>query len=126
MSTFAKAGLLVIAALTLTACTASSDTSNSSGNNVNPNSSGDIPSGKTFTAAEVSTHSTEPDCWMIISAKVYNVTTYVNKHPGGDEILQGCGKDATSMFESRPDTGVPHSRSAESLLESYYIGDLAN
>lgn len=125
MSTFAKAGLLIVAALTLTACTTAPDTSNSSGN-VNPNSSGDIPSGKTFTAAEVSTHSSESDCWMIISAKVYNVTTYINKHPGGNDILAGCGKDATAMFESRPDSGAPHSRSAESLLESYYIGDLAN
>lgn len=126
MSTVAKVSLLIFAALMLTACTSTpSNTDNGNNSNVDPNSGDQNPDAKSFTAAEVSDHNSEDDCWMIINAKVYNVTTYINKHPGGEEILQGCGVDATEMFEGRPTTGQPHSRSAESLLESYYIGELA-
>lgn len=72
----------------------------------------------TYTTTDVSSHDNRADCWLILSGKVYNVTDFISKHPGGNEILKGCGKDATSMMQRHP--AIP-----ESLKESLYIGDLA-
>ncbi|GIW62642.1 MAG: hypothetical protein KatS3mg090_0468 [Patescibacteria group bacterium] len=80
---------------------------------------------KVYTMAEVAQHSSKSDCWMIIHDKVYDVTSFIEKHPGGDSILQGCGKDATELFETRPmGSGTPHSDKAKENLENFYIGDL--
>ena len=82
-------------------------------------------SGKAYTLEEVSEHDSENDCWMVINGKVYDITSFVNSHPGGEEILDGCGIDATQLFETRPSgSGTPHSESARNTMESYYIGNL--
>jgi cytochrome b involved in lipid metabolism len=76
-----------------------------------------------YLLADVANHSTAQDCWMAISGKVYDVTAYIPMHPAGDKMLVGCGKDATSYFNQRPD-GTSHSDRARALLDQYYIGDL--
>ncbi|OUC45673.1 cytochrome b5-like Heme/Steroid binding domain protein [Trichinella nativa] len=44
-------------------------------------------------------HSTLDDLWIAIQGKVYNVTPYVDFHPGGAEILlQAAGSDGTALF----------------------------
>jgi len=75
--------------------------------------------------SEIGNHSTSTDCWIAIEGGVYDVTDFIPDHPGGDQILQGCGKDATGMFNSRPNDGTSHSGSARSILSKYKIGDLA-
>ncbi|KAI0886463.1 FMN-dependent dehydrogenase-domain-containing protein [Annulohypoxylon maeteangense] len=52
-------------------------------------------------AAEVAKHNTLSSCWIVISGKVYDVTPYLEHHPGGAAILarQG-GRDATSEFRT--------------------------
>lgn len=77
-----------------------------------------------FTLEEVAKHNKPDDCWMVIHGKVYDVTSYIYLHPGGDIILQGCGKDATELFETKGGLGGPHSKRARQLLEKYYIGEL--
>lgn len=73
----------------------------------------------------VAEHGLPGDCWVVINNNVYNVTDYLSSHPGGKSIEQGCGKDATQMFETRPmGSKTPHSDRARSMLEKYYIGDL--
>lgn len=80
---------------------------------------------KTFTAAELAAHSTESDCWVAISGKVYNVTTIIPTHPGGPEaIVPFCGKDATVAFQERAGKG-PHPEQAQNNLANYYEGELA-
>ena len=81
---------------------------------------------KTYTVEEVSSHSSENDCWIVIHGKVYDVTSFISQHPGGNAILQGCGKDATELFETRPmGSGTPHSEDAREKLPYYYIGELS-
>ena len=79
---------------------------------------------KTYTVDEVAKHNSPDDCWLVIHGKVYDVTSFIPQHPGGDIITQYCGKDATEVFENRPGSGTPHSDTARQLLENYYIGEL--
>ncbi|CAL8111149.1 unnamed protein product [Orchesella dallaii] len=52
-----------------------------------------------ITLAEIDKHRYENDCWMVIKGRVYDVTSYVYKHPGGSNLLmQGVGIDATHLF----------------------------
>lgn len=83
---------------------------------------------KTFTLEEVAKHSTPADCWMVVDGMVYDVSPYIaqQKHPGGAAILDGCGKDATSIFKLRPQDGKPHSEGATNMLSKFMIGQLAN
>lgn len=81
--------------------------------------------------AEVEKHNSASDCWTIINGNVYDITSYVPRHPGGDEILQACGGDGSTLFNQRETTagepvgsGSPHSSSAESQLEGFKIGEL--
>lgn len=56
---------------------------------------------KTHTLEEVSAHNTQEDCWLVVDGTVADMTSFFGKHPGGDEnLLKGCGKDATEMFHS--------------------------
>lgn len=82
---------------------------------------------KSFTLEEVAKHATPTDCWMIVDGIVYDVSPYIaqQKHPGGAAILEGCGKDATSIFKLRPQDGKPHSEGATNMLSKFMIGQLA-
>ncbi len=80
----------------------------------------------TYNLSQVSTHNTESDCWAIVNGKVYDITAYINQHPGGKpNIIKACGVEATSMFETKPN-GKPHSENAKNTLESFYKGDLVS
>lgn len=80
---------------------------------------------KTYTLEEVAMHGSEKDCWMAIEGKVYNVTEFIPKHPGGKAIIGGCGKDATTLFNERPTNNKgPHPAQAKELLNGFYIGNL--
>ncbi|KAJ9186990.1 hypothetical protein P3X46_002493 [Hevea brasiliensis] len=69
---------------------------------------------------EVAKHNKTKDCWLIISGKVYDVTPFMDDHPGGDEVLlSSTGKDATNDFED-----VGHSDSAREMMAKYYIGEI--
>jgi len=77
-----------------------------------------------FTLDEIGQHISQGDCWLLIDGKVYDVSDY-SSHPGGPALLEGCGTDATDLYETRPmGSGTPHSSNARQYLETYYIGDL--
>uniref|UniRef100_A0A5B7ATB6 Cytochrome b5 heme-binding domain-containing protein n=1 Tax=Davidia involucrata TaxID=16924 RepID=A0A5B7ATB6_DAVIN len=75
---------------------------------------------KLYSMQETSQHNSKDDCWVVIDGKVYDVSSYLDEHPGGDDvILAETGKDATDEFE---DAG--HSKSARELMEDFCIGEL--
>ncbi|CAG0885610.1 unnamed protein product [Cyprideis torosa] len=48
---------------------------------------------------ELSRHCHRKDHWLAIRGIVYNVTSYLDYHPGGiDELMKGAGIDATKLF----------------------------
>lgn len=54
---------------------------------------------KTFTREEVKRHATEEDLWIIIDSSVYDMSRFIDLHPGGAfPILELAGKDATDAF----------------------------
>jgi cytochrome b involved in lipid metabolism len=74
-----------------------------------------------YDMAEISKHATAADCWMSIEGKVYNVTSFVNSHPGGEKILKGCGTDATMLFNKIRS----HAKgSVQALKSKFEIGTL--
>ena len=53
----------------------------------------------TYTLAQVATHNTAGDCWVVVSGKVVNASSFINLHPGGaDKITRVCGQDITSSY----------------------------
>ncbi|GAA0183080.1 hypothetical protein Leryth_019346 [Lithospermum erythrorhizon] len=75
---------------------------------------------KVWTFEEVVKHNKHNDCWLIMDGKVYDVSSYMDDHPGGDEVLLSTtGKDATNDFED-----VGHSDSARKMLVKFHIGDI--
>ncbi|KAJ0914440.1 putative cytochrome b5-like heme/steroid binding domain-containing protein [Helianthus annuus] len=77
---------------------------------------------KILSFEEVSKHNRKTDCWLIISGKVYDVTPFLDDHPGGDEaLLLATEKDATEDFET-----VGHSQDAKDQMKDYYVGELDN
>ena len=54
---------------------------------------------QSFSKEQVSSHNSEMDCWVIIAGGVYDVTPFLNEHPGGKKILLKVGgMDATNQF----------------------------
>lgn len=77
------------------------------------------PSGYTLT--EVATHADASSCWTAIEGSVYDLTSFISHHSGGDRaILTLCGKDGTTAFakkhggKSKP----------EQMLKTLYLGPL--
>lgn len=60
--------------------------------------------------------------WIAINNSVYNIGDFLNRHPGGEEVLlEVVGKDATEAFED-----VGHSSDAKELLKKFKIGEVVN
>ncbi|KAI0169680.1 cytochrome B5 [Hypoxylon sp. FL1284] len=73
-----------------------------------------------FTAKEVATHHSTEDAWMVIHGQVYNVTSYLNDHPGGAEVLiETAGTDASEAFDN-----AGHSEDAFEIMAKYRVGKL--
>jgi len=85
----------------------------------------------TLSISEIARHNTSSDCWLLISGKVYNITSYFGRHPGGSGTMSPtCGKDATAAYftqdpyASSSSSSSAHSSRAKSLLNNYYLGNL--
>jgi cytochrome b involved in lipid metabolism len=75
---------------------------------------------KEYTYQDVAEHNTKSDCFVVIHDKVYNVGSFVDEHPGGEEVvLDVAGQDATEAFED-----IGHSDEAREILEGLLVGTL--
>lgn len=75
---------------------------------------------KYYTLEDIRMHNMSNDTWLIIHDKVYDITSFLEEHPGGEEVLlEQAGADATESFED-----VGHSTDAREMLEQYLIGEL--
>ncbi|KAJ5136652.1 cytochrome b5 [Penicillium atrosanguineum] len=75
---------------------------------------------KEFTLEEVTTHNTKKDLYMVIHDKVYDCSSFVDEHPGGEEVLLDVGgQDGTEAFED-----VGHSDEAREILEGLLVGNV--
>jgi len=77
---------------------------------------------KYYSLAEIAKHNSRTDCWMAINGDVLNTTDFISKHPGGERILEGCGKDATPLFNQIP--GHATKSVVKLLMKKMKIGEL--
>lgn len=80
--------------------------------------------GLTLSMDEVRRHATPEDCWTVVDGTVYDVTTFIDRHPaGGADIVEHlCGKDGTADFRGEHGgQGEP-----EKWLATLEIGSLAD
>lgn len=57
-------------------------------------------SGKAISGQEVASHNSRESCWIIVHGFVYDVTEFLDDHPGGSKIiLKYAGKDATAEYD---------------------------
>lgn len=104
---------------------------------------------KVVTLDECKKHMTQKSCWIVIHGKVYDVTTFLEEHPGGFDIIItstgalglapslvtlvtlsiNCGEGLTGLFAvsgkdaTQDFEEIGHSNSAKQLLEKYYLGE---
>ena len=73
-----------------------------------------------YSTAQVKEHTKRSDLWMSIHGKVYNVSKFLDAHPGGEEVLvDHAGLDASGAFDD-----IGHSEDAHDLMKQFEIGTL--
>ncbi|KAM3463676.1 hypothetical protein NHJ6243_003081 [Beauveria neobassiana] len=73
-----------------------------------------------YDSKTVAEHKVAKDAWLTIHGKVYNVTKYLQDHPGGAQVLaEAAGTDATEAFDN-----AGHSEDAFDIMETYKVGTL--
>jgi 4-hydroxysphinganine ceramide fatty acyl 2-hydroxylase len=78
-----------------------------------------------FTSEDVAHHKTATSCWITRQGRVYDVTPFLNDHPGGDDLLlKYAGQDVDEVMKDQIEH--EHSDSAYDMLEEFAIGRLGN
>jgi hypothetical protein len=74
-----------------------------------------------YTMAKVKENNSAASCWSAINGNVYNLTQWINSHPGRPAPILGlCGTDGTSSFNARHRGQA----SPTSILAGYLLGPL--
>lgn len=78
----------------------------------------------TFTAAQVASHNSAKSCFVTIGRKVYDVTDFLDSHPGGsDLVLEYGGKDVEDILKD--ESSHAHSEAAYEVLDESLVGLVA-
>ena len=73
-----------------------------------------------YTEEEVSLHNVEGDCWIIINKDVYDITEFLDDHPGGRSILlKFGGTDVTEYFKELHNIDI-----IDTIAKKYLIGHI--
>ena len=79
----------------------------------------------TFSRSEVETHKSTKSCYVTLGSNVYDVTDFLDSHPGGaDLILEYAGKDVAEILKD--ETSHSHSDAAYEVLEESLIGVISS
>lgn len=71
---------------------------------------------RSYTWEEIQKHNLRTDKWLVIERKVYNVTKWANRHPGGQRVISHCaGEDATVRTHAQTHTRLPPSSPQQPL-----------
>ncbi|UYV76243.1 CYB5A [Cordylochernes scorpioides] len=77
---------------------------------------------KKYSLEEIAKHNNKNSVWIVIHKNVYDVTKFLEEHPGGEEVLlEQAGKEASEPFED-----IGHSSDARELMKKYKIGELCD
>ena len=77
---------------------------------------------KKYTMAEVAKRNTPEEAWIIIDERVYDITNYTSKHPGGEKVLYNmAGKDCTDAFANYHSAAI-----YKKWLPTYLIGEVTD
>ncbi|TPX09979.1 uncharacterized protein E0L32_008826 [Thyridium curvatum] len=75
----------------------------------------------TFTRAEVESHNSAKSCYVTIGSNVYDVTDFLDSHPGGaDLVLEYAGKDIEKILKD--EASHTHSEAAYEVLDESLVG----
>jgi|GEM_PF-5245918 len=79
---------------------------------------------KTVSKSQLAGNNSSSNCWISFDKKVYNVTNYLGKHPGGRrELLNVCGQEIDNL-SSGHQGGSFDSTKIQGILGQFYVGDL--
>lgn len=57
---------------------------------------------KTYVLADVSRHGDVSSCWTVVNGGMYDLTSWVSRHPGGSgAISKMCGIDSSAVFNQK-------------------------
>jgi fatty acid desaturase len=77
---------------------------------------------RSVTWAEVKKHNSRGDAWLVVDGKAFDVTPFVERHPGGFRpIVAMAGRDSTEVMNEFHPAGV-----FDKLLPQYYVGDVTD
>ncbi|KAF9190000.1 fatty acid alpha-hydroxylase [Haplosporangium sp. Z 767] len=80
---------------------------------------------QTFTMQQVQAQKSKDSCWVVHNNKVYDVASFVQDHPGGEEyILDHAGQDITALMKDELEH--LHSEGAYEMLDEFLIGSLVS
>ena len=80
---------------------------------------------RTFTLAEVQKHNSKKSCYVTLGSNVYDVTDFLDAHPGGaDLILDWAGKDIAQILKDP--SSHAHSDAAYEVLDEALVGTLVD
>jgi cytochrome b involved in lipid metabolism len=88
-----------------------------------PTPTAEVTTQSGYTMDKVRQNNSASSCWSIINGNVYDLTKWINSHPGGRSAITGlCGRDGTSAFNGQHrGEGRP-----TSTLSGYLLGPLAD
>ena len=79
------------------------------------------PASSGITLAQIAQHASRTSCWSAVNGSVYDLTSWIPNHPGGEKnILSLCGIDGSSGYNGQ------HGGSAKTarILSGFKLGAL--
>ncbi|OAE23833.1 hypothetical protein AXG93_369s1270 [Marchantia polymorpha subsp. ruderalis] len=84
---------------------------------------------KVFSYEEIAKHRSVDDAWIVVDGQVYDVTYFLETHPGGQELILDHlhVRDAGNLMRGKEEEdGHSHSKAAFKMLQQFSIGSVEN